>query len=144
MAVSERVIVFGTFLMSCAAIALLAGSLGSHHWVVASAKREQSEKSVGKINFGLFWGQRRLNHGFGERVYDMDVIEVQYREKKFFVRELYVTTISCVCGAILFGIFSAGLGLHNTAGNPSEAICHYPGMTLWIFFPRKELFQLTN
>ena len=52
---------------------------------------------------------------------------MQYRERDFLVRELYVTTISCVCAAILFGLFGAGLALHNTAGNPKEAICHYPG-----------------
>ncbi len=127
MAVSERVVVFGTFLLSCAGIALLSGSLGSHHWVVSTAHRESNSKSVGNINFGLFWGTRRLNHGFGERVYDMDVMEVQWREQDFLVRELYVTTISCVCGAILFGIISASLALHNTAANPTEAICHYPG-----------------
>ena len=55
---------------------------------------------------------------------------MQYRERDFLVRELYVTTISCVCAAILFGLFGAGLALHNTAGNPKEAICHYPGK--WI------------
>ena len=55
------------------------------------------------------------------------VLQVQYRERGFLVRELYVTTISCVCAAILFGLFGAGLALHNTAGNPKEAICHYPG-----------------
>lgn len=125
--VSDRVVVFVTFLVSCAAIALLAGSLGSQHWVVSTAHRQSNEKSEGRINFGLFWGTRKLNHGFGERVYEMDVLEVQYREREFLVRELYVTTITCVCAAILFGMFSAGLALHNTAGEPSEAICHYPG-----------------
>lgn len=126
--VSDRVICFGTFLASCAAIALLCGSLASQHWVVSTAHRESNAKSEGRINFGLFWGTRRLNHGFGERVYEMDVMEVQYRERDFLVRELYVTTISCVCGAVLFGLLGAGLALHNTAGNPKEAICHYPGV----------------
>ena len=55
------------------------------------------------------------------------IYQVQYRERDFLVRELYVTTISCVCGAVLFGLLGAGLALHNTAGNPKEAICHYPG-----------------
>ena len=38
--------------------------------------QETNAKSEGRINFGLFWGTRRLNHGFGERVYEMDVMEV--------------------------------------------------------------------
>ena len=39
--------------------------------------QESNAKSEGRINFGLFWGTRRLNHGFGERVYEMDVMEVR-------------------------------------------------------------------
>ena len=39
--------------------------------------QETNAKSEGRINFGLFWGTRRLNHGFGERVYEMDVMEVR-------------------------------------------------------------------
>ena len=96
---SDRVICFGTFLASCAAIALLCGSLALQHWVVSTAHRvrkhrgkihyihfkssdidplqESNANSEGSINFGLFWGTRRLNHGFGERVYEMDVMEVR-------------------------------------------------------------------
>ena len=39
--------------------------------------QESNANSEGSINFGLFWGTRRLNHGFGERVYEMDVMEVR-------------------------------------------------------------------
>lgn len=128
MKVREKVFVFFTFLLSCVAIALLAISLGTQHWVVASAVRTTNEKSSGTINFGLFRGTRRLNHGFGERVYSMNVFEVQYRERDFLVRELYVCTIASVSAAILFGIMAAALSLLNTAGSPEEAMCHMPGV----------------
>ena len=68
-------------------------------------------------------GAFRIKRG----IFAVAFLQVQYREKDFLVRELYVTTISCVCAAILFGLFGAGLALHNTSGNPKEAICHYPG-----------------
>ena len=42
--VSDRVICFGTFLASCAAIALLCGSLASQHWVVSTAHRVRKDK----------------------------------------------------------------------------------------------------
>ena len=41
---SDRVICFGTFLASCAAIALLCGSLASQHWVVSTAHRVRKGK----------------------------------------------------------------------------------------------------
>ena len=123
----ERLFVFFTFLICCLALALLGASLGTQHWVTADAVRPSNDKSQGHVHFGLFRGTRQLNHGFGVRVYEMNVFSVQYREQEFMVRELYVATIVCVCAAILFGVISALLAIHNTASNPSEAICHYPG-----------------
>ncbi len=124
----ERALIFATFLLSCGGLALLTGSLASKHWVVAAVHRPVNPKSEGRVHFGLFWGTRRLNHGFGERVNDMNVVDVQYREKTFFVRELYATTIACVCAALLFGLISACLALYNTASNPVESVCHFPGL----------------
>ncbi len=123
----EKVLVFLTFLSSCLALALLSGSLATDHWVTAEATRASNSKSHGSVNFGLFFGTRRLNHGFGERIYDMNVFQVQYRESQFMVRELYITTIACVAGAILVGVVGACIALYNVAANPSEALCQYPG-----------------
>lgn len=147
-----KAIIFLTFLSTCLALALLSAALGSNHWIVSAVYRPANTKSHGVVNFGLFRGTRRylrnrlsfpylsvfaftivlrswcrLNPGFGERVYEMDVVDVQYRDKQFFIRELYVTTIVCVCAAILFGLIVAALALVNTATNPIETVCHYPG-----------------
>lgn len=131
MKIKGKLLIFLTFLSTCLALALLASGLASQNWIVASANRSSNPKSHGRINFGLFRGTRRLNHGFGERVYPMNVYEVQYREKQFMIRELYVTTIACVCGAILLGLISAGLALLNVASNPIEAVCHFPGKIIY-------------
>ena len=84
-------------------------------------------------------GAFRIKRG----IFAVAFLQVQYREKDFLVRELYVTTISCVCAAILFGLFGAGLALHNTSGNPKEAICHYPGKNECIHLPLGELPDMT-
>ncbi len=57
----------------------------------------------------------------------MSVLEAQYRQKDFLVRELYVTTVASACGAILVGVALACLALHNVAADPQEAACRYPG-----------------
>ena len=124
---SEKFAIFATFCTSCLALALLGGSLGSQHWITSTATRDTNDKSSGHINFGLFRGTRRLNHGFGERVYEMNVFDVQYREKDFMIRELYVCTIASVCAALLFGSICAGLALYNVASTPEEKVCHFPG-----------------
>ncbi len=51
---SEKPLIFATFVFACVALGLLAGSLGSDYWVVASVHREANEKSEGWVNFGLF------------------------------------------------------------------------------------------
>lgn len=127
MKMSERFAIFLTFFTSCLALGMLAGSLGSQHWVVSTATRDTNGKSSGHINFGLFRGTRRLNHGFGERVYGMNVFNVQYREKDFMIRELYVCTIASVCAALVFGSVGAMLALYNVASTPEEKVCHFPG-----------------
>jgi hypothetical protein len=94
---------------------------------VASAVRESSNKSSGSINFGLFEGTKRLNHGFGERHLHMNILDILFHERSFMIKELYIATIGCISVAMFFGIVSALLALVNTASNPTEYICHMPG-----------------
>jgi len=126
----QRSIIFLTFLTACLALALLAGSLGTQYWVVASAERESNNKS-GFIHFGLFEGERRLNHGYGERKYPMKILDVLYHDRSFMIKDLYITTIGCICVSMLFGIIAAMSAIVNTASTPSEPICHIPGMITW-------------
>ncbi len=46
------------------------------------------------------------------------------------IYNLYIATIALLCSGILFGVLSALLAIINTAYNPSEAICHIPGIIL--------------
>lgn len=128
----KRSLIFVTFFISCLAIALLGAALGTEHWLEASCTRKGdfSEKSNGTINFGLFRGFRHLNYGVGDRHYRMHMLEILFRERDFMVYELYVATIALLCSAILFGVFAALLAIVNTSYNPSEAICHIPGLYL--------------
>ena len=123
----QRSVIFATFLVACCGLGLLAGGLGTRYWVVAQAEIENNNKSSGFINFGLFEGTKRLNYGFGPRVFDMNIWDILYRERTFMVKELYVGTIVCICVAMLFGIIAAFAAIVNTASNPVEPICHIPG-----------------
>ena len=123
----EKTLIFVTFLTSCLAIALISAGLGTQYWIVAKAFRSTNEKSKGLVHFGLFQGERKLNHGFGERIYSMDILDVMFHEQKYMVKELFITTIACAVGGIFFGVISALLSILNTASNPVEAVCHYTG-----------------
>ena len=100
---------------------------------MAQAEREANNKSAGFIHFGLFQGTKRLDHGFGERVYPMDIVDILYRERTFMVKELYVATLVCICASMLFGILAAISAVVNTASTPSEPVCHFPGKYMAFF-----------
>ena len=139
----QRSIIFLTFLTACLALALLAGSLGTQYWVVASAERESNNKS-GFIHFGLFEGERRLNHGYGERKYPMKILDVLYHDRSFMIKDLYITTIGCICVSMLFGIIAAMSAIVNTASTPSEPICHIPGNFTKKFYLVKLMYCIRN
>ncbi len=61
-------------------------------------------------------------------MYDLNVLEAQYRDRDFLVRELYVCTVAAACGALLLGVAAAVLSLHNVAADPAEAACALPGL----------------
>ena len=106
---------------------LIPGGLGTNYWVVSTASRDNSNKSSGSIHFGLFEGSKRLNHGFGERHFAMDIFDILFHERTFMQKELFIATIACIAVAIFFGIVSACMAVINTASNPTEYICHMPG-----------------
>jgi len=130
MAVSfrQRSITFLTFLLTCLALALLAGGLSTQYWVVAQAEIKNKTQASGFINFGLFEGTRRLNVGYGERRTPMDILDILYKDNSFMIKDLYITTLGCICASMLFGILSAIMAIVNTASTPSEKICQIPGM----------------
>lgn len=59
-------------------------------------------------------------------------------DSHFMSYGLWVTTIGCVCMAILFAVFSAVFALINTATTPVEAITGIPGLYLWNACARKK------
>ena len=140
----QRSVIFATFLVACCGLGLLAGGLGTSYWVVAQAEIETNVKSSGFIHFGLFKGIKTLDHGFGKRPSDMNIVEILYRERTFMVKELWVGTIVCICVAMLFGIIAAFAAIVNTANNPVEPICHIPGKIHYLFYRQITVIQLKN
>jgi len=128
----KRCLIFVTFFGSCLAIALLAASLGTKYWVQATCYRNSTQesriKSNGTVHFGLFEGTKVLNVGLGDRETEFLMLDVLYAERDLVMYELYMATVATVCGGILFGIIAAMMAIINTASNPTEQICHIPGL----------------
>lgn len=62
-----------SFLTCCAALALLLAALTTQHWIVGRAHRQtNSNLSDGRIQFGLFYGLKNLNVGYGWRSYEIN------------------------------------------------------------------------
>ncbi|XP_023292007.2 uncharacterized protein LOC111675472 [Lucilia cuprina] len=73
MTLRTRALVFSTFFGSCIAIGLLLVSLTTNSWVKATPKKRNSAESSGDVSYGLFYGTKELDSGFGVRSYPVDV-----------------------------------------------------------------------
>ena len=71
----RRALIFVTFFGSCLAISLLSAALGTNHWITAQCKRtENTDKSNGTVNMGLFVYEANLNFGLGDRPYEANML----------------------------------------------------------------------
>ncbi|XP_066994832.1 clarin-3 [Anabrus simplex] len=128
----KRGMIFVTFFGSCLTIALIVAAMGTKFWIVARARRlSNPEESNGKINFGLFKGKKELNVAYGWRTYEINIVEQLHADREFLIYGLWVATIGCLCGALLFSALSAVFAVINTASTPSGAITGVPGLYLW-------------
>lgn len=76
----KRVMIFATFVLFAAGIALISAALATDNWIIAKPVRYNStggvdnfldggssSKEESVITFGLFHGLRKLNYGLGNR-----------------------------------------------------------------------------
>lgn len=121
-----------TFLGSCASIILLAAAFGTKYWTVAHAKNTHNPtKSSGKINIGLFEGEKSLNIGYGLRTYQINVIDVAQNEPNIMLYNLWISTVASLSLSLLFAVISAIFSVINTATTPISALTGIPGLHLW-------------
>lgn len=124
--------IFVTFFGSCLGISLLVAALGTKYWVVARARRVSNpDESDGRINFGLFEGKKELNVAYGWRTYDISVLELMRTDREFLLYGLWVATVACLAGGLLFAGLSAVFAVINTATTPIGAVTGVPGLFLW-------------
>lgn len=93
MSLKTRGIVFATFFGSCLIMGLMVAALATDNWVLANAKRHNSSGSQGRINFGLFSGQKHLNIAYGWRRHDIDVLAVLREEPDVMSYWLWLGTV---------------------------------------------------
>ncbi|KAL7635423.1 UNVERIFIED_CONTAM: hypothetical protein RMT77_014492 [Armadillidium vulgare] len=137
MNIFKRGMVFVTFFGCCFAMSLMAASLGTQFWFQADAVQKDSTtnftrirpEASGTIHFGLFKGQKNLNWGIGERLNKFDVDGKMVSEVMSY--ELWVATISLLCGALLFAVVGSIFAVINTATTPIEVITGVPGLYIW-------------
>ncbi|XP_045030494.1 clarin-2-like [Daphnia magna] len=126
----KRGLIFATFLGCSLSAAFLAASVSTDSWVYADVKRVTNPfESDGHVFFGLFKGKRELNVGYGWRTYPVSVTENLNGE--FLNFGLWITTVTCVCVAIIFAIIGALMAIVNTTLTPVETIAGRIGLFIW-------------
>jgi clarin len=82
-----KVLIFLTFFVSCFIIGLLLSSLVTTAWIrsdvtylTTNGSASERSSKYGFVQFGLFNYVKTLNHGYGERNHDINVIEIVKRD----------------------------------------------------------------
>ncbi|XP_073819500.1 uncharacterized protein [Musca autumnalis] len=146
MSLRTRYLIFSTFFGSCIAIGLILGSLTTDSWVRATPKRGNSSESAGEVNFGLFYGSKVLNSGFGERITPVEVYTFIQTEPDSMNFWLWLFTalgaglglLGCAISAIaaVFKSASAAKGPLNLvvliASNISSAVTQVVAFICWL------------
>lgn len=143
----KRVLTFLTFFVCCGALAFLTASYSTNYWVVVKPVREVFDvsnistpvnveeegtgKFRGEISFGLFKGEKRLNHGFGLRPNPISVRTEMSTNPQLMNFGLWLFTILSLALALLFGVVSAVFAVINTVMTPVEVITGVVGLYLW-------------
>ena len=101
-------------------------------WVVAKAKRlSNPDESDGKINLGLFEGEKKLNVKYGWREYMVHVTQLAHTEREFLLYGAWIATIACLVIGLLFSTLCAIFAVLNTATNQYLALLGVPGLYVW-------------
>ncbi|XP_013103421.1 uncharacterized protein LOC106084348 [Stomoxys calcitrans] len=146
MSLRTRTLIFSTFFGSCIAIGLLLGSLTTDNWVRANPKRGNSTNSEGEVHFGLFYGSKVLDSGFGKRITPVEVYTFIQTEPESMNFWLWLFTaigaglglLSCAISAIaaVFKSASSSKGPVNMlvliASNISSAVTQIVAFICWL------------
>ncbi|XP_013783839.1 clarin-2-like [Limulus polyphemus] len=142
MDIVKRALTFLTFFVCCTSLAFLAASFATQSWIEAEPIRTgfnlnstslegDDKKFVGKINFGLFKGEKILDYGFGPRKSQI-WIKTELQENPTLMKfGLWLFTIICVALSMLFGLVGAVFAVINTVIVPVELITGMMGLYLW-------------
>jgi len=120
--------IFATFLGSCLCIGLLAAALGTKSWIISKAVIAEFNKSDGDVSFGLFQGEKNLNHGFGWRSNPLYVSDMVHKE---LVYSLWLGAVICMCLSIITSTCAAVFAVINSATTPILTLVGIPGLYLW-------------
>lgn len=139
----KQSLLFATFLLCCLSLTLLVASLSTNSWVNAAATRklnfvqeevittrvDRQNTTSGFVTIGLFNGRRELNVGYGWRI--LPVFTEPLKGASHFSLAAWITTVSTICGTILFAVIGALMALVNVATKPTEIFTGITGLFVW-------------
>ncbi|XP_062329717.1 clarin-1 [Osmerus eperlanus] len=138
----QKKIIFGIAgVFSFACVLIVAAAMGTPFWVngtvlcktgaqLVNASGHELDKFIGRINYGLFHGQRVKQCGLGGRPFRFSFFPDML---DFIPASLHVTVIF-FCGVlILFSSVATAFFMFNAFGSPFETLHGPLGLYLWTF-----------
>ncbi|XP_064630684.1 clarin-2-like isoform X2 [Lineus longissimus] len=139
-----------TGFIAALAVGLVSAALATNFWVESKPVREvpqqiiDSAKNVsgvydtnkfkGEVHFGLFYGSKVLNYGFGESGRETEIIVPKEARNGLFNFGLWVATIIFSAFSIAWGLVCIGFVVLNVGTKPIETLTGPMGLYLWNAF----------
>ncbi|MBN3322061.1 CLRN1 protein, partial [Atractosteus spatula] len=137
----KKVIFFLAGLLSFAAVLMVASSVGTQFWIkgtilcktgaqLVNATGPELEKFIGRINYGLFHGQRLKQCGLGGRPFRFSFFP---ELTGVIPTSLHASVILFCAAMIVFSSVTSGFFMYNAFGSPYETLHGPLGLYLWNF-----------
>ncbi|XP_063195867.1 clarin-1 isoform X1 [Chroicocephalus ridibundus] len=119
-----------------------AAAIGTQLWVkgtilcktgalLVNATGQELEKFIGKIQYGLFYGERLRQCGLGGRPFQFSFFPDLL---KIIPASIHVSVILFCTVLIVFALVGAGFFMFNAFGSPYETLHGPVGLYLWSFY----------
>ncbi|XP_071502558.1 clarin-2-like [Diadema antillarum] len=119
---------------------MLIASFCSPNWIEAQAIRNvtgapdtiadpPNDRYSGLVTFGIIYGYKQFNYGFGARERLTYIVFVEYED--VYNTDLVVVTLVFMIPAVVFAVVATFFSYLNTTRVPTETLHGRPGLYLW-------------
>ncbi|XP_071828226.1 clarin-3-like [Apostichopus japonicus] len=126
----QKLLYLDVFIVSLIVLGCFLTAICTNQMVVGKLKHPRvTALNYGNIKFGLIWGTKQYNYGYGDRDEETYLVYNEYEDQHNI--PLIITTLSFIGVATIFTVVSTIFALMNTITVPIQTIHGSLGLYIW-------------